>query len=244
MSTDRADGSAPLGRAAWLASVREEDEQQEDLLSPAYDERWGEVDDLHRTYIETFLSSLPEGGGVLDAACGTGKYFRLVLQSGRSVLGVDHSEGQLARAREKFPGVRTEKRVLRELPYQEEFDGVICVDAMEFVPPEDWPAVLGRFRSALRAEGWLYFTVELARPENVREATDRARRSGLPVVGGEVMWDDPEGAYYHHYPSIEQVRTWVGDAGFVIDGETEGPWEDDEYAYHHVLAHATSGSVR
>ena len=28
-----------------------------------------------------------------------------------------------------------------------EFDGVLCVDAMEFVPPEEWPPVLERFRA-------------------------------------------------------------------------------------------------
>ena len=52
-----------------------------------------------------------------------------------------------------------------------------------------------------------------------------------------MIWDDPDGAYYHHYPSVELARSWLADAGFEIVEETEGPW-DEGYAYHHVLSHA------
>ncbi len=83
---------------------------------------------------------------------------------------------------------------------------MLCVDAMEFVPPEDWPAVLERFRRALRPGGWLYLTVELAPEDRVRAANQAARLSGLPVMDGEVIWEEPDG-YYHHDPSMEQVRS-------------------------------------
>jgi SAM-dependent methyltransferase len=172
---------------------------------------------------------------VLDAACGTGKYFPMVLAGGRRLLGVDHAGAYLAKAAAKFPQVPTDKHDLQDLPYRGEFDGVLCMDAMEFVPPEDWPPVLERFHRALRPGGWLYLTVELAREDQVRAVNQAARRSGLPVVDGEVIWDEPDG-YYHHYPSMQQVRAWLADAGFAIEQEAEGPWHDEGYAYHHVLA--------
>jgi len=53
---------------------------------------------------------------------------------------------------------------LQELPYTNLFEGIICIDALEFVPPEDWPPVLNNFHRALKARGNLYFTVELADP--------------------------------------------------------------------------------
>ena len=93
---------------------------------------------------------------------------------------VDHSEGHLAAARAKFPQVATEKFDLQELPYRDRFDGVMCADAMEFVPPEDWPIVLANFRSALRPVGWLYLTIELVPEEEIRAANEAGRRSGLP----------------------------------------------------------------
>ena len=222
-------------RAAWLGNMRRVGEEQEDALAPDYDAQWGEIEDTHRAFVERFLSMLPPDGRVLDAACGTGKYFGMVIASGRSLLGVDHSGAYLANAGAKFSHVPTEKHDLQDLPYRDEFDGVMCVDAMEFVPPEDWPGILERFRGALRPGGFLYLTVELAREDQVRAANEEARRSGLPVVEGEVIWDEPDG-YYHHYPRVEQVRAWVADAGFVIEEEVEGLWHAEGYAYRHVLA--------
>jgi trans-aconitate methyltransferase len=75
----------------------------------------------------------------------------MVLASGRRLLGTDHAGAYLATAATKFPQVPNAKHDLQDLPYQGEFDGVLCVDAMEFVPPEDWPPVLERFRRALRS---------------------------------------------------------------------------------------------
>jgi SAM-dependent methyltransferase len=234
--SDPETGTAPTAeRRAWLRDLRRVDEQQEDALAGDFDDQWGEVESTHYGFVERFLSRLPPAGRVLDAACGTGKYFPMVLASGRGLLGVDHAGALLANAAAKFPQVPTEQHDLQELPYQGEFDGVLCVDAMEFVPPEDWPPVLERFRRALHPRGWLYMTVELAPDDRVRAANQAARRSGLPVVAGEVIWDEPDG-YYHHYPSMGQVRSWIAGAGFTIDEEAEGLWHEEGYAYHHLLA--------
>jgi SAM-dependent methyltransferase len=228
-------GAPTAERRAWLRDLRRVDERQEDDLAGAFDAHWGEIEPMHHAFVGRFLSRLPSEGRVLDAACGTGKYFAMVLASGRSLLGVDHAGALLAIAAAKFPQVPTEKHDLQELPYRGEFDGVLCVDAMEFVPPEEWPPVLERFRWALRPRGWLYLTVELAPADRVRAANQAARRSGLPVVDGEVIWDEPDG-YYHHYPSMQHVRAWLAAAGFGIAEEAEGSWHEEGYAYHHVLA--------
>jgi SAM-dependent methyltransferase len=231
---------ASLDRAAWLRELRQVNEEQEFGLASIYDDYWGEIGDTHWAFVERFCSLLPPDGRVLDAACGTGKYFGMVLESGRSLLGVDHTGVYLDRARAKYPDVPTEKHDLQELPYRGEFDGVMCVDAMEFVPPEEWPEVLEVFHRALRPGGWLYFTVELVSQDEIRAANAEARAAGLPVVDGEVIWHEPDD-YYHYYPAIEQVRAWVSTAGFVIEDDAEGPWHEDGYAYHHVLAHRAVG---
>jgi SAM-dependent methyltransferase len=222
-------------RGTWLRDLRRVDERQEDALAGDFDTQYGEIEPTHQAFVERFLQPLPPDGRVLDAACGTGKYFPMVLASGRSLLGVDHAGALLAIAAAKFPQVATAKHDLQDLPYRGEFNGVLCVDAMEFVPPEDWPPVLERFGRALRSGGWLYLTVELAPAERVRAGNQAARRSGLPVVDGEVIWDGPDG-YYHHYPRMSQVRVWLAAAGFVVVEDAEGPWHQEGYAYHHVLA--------
>lgn len=231
-------GEPTADRGAWIRHVRRVMEAQEDSLSAEFDEHWGEIEEPHRAFVERFLSRLPPGGRVLDAACGTGKYFGMVLATGRSVLGADHSAGHLAVAGRKFPQVPTAKVDLQDLPYLGEFDGVMCVDAMEMVPPEEWPPVLEGFRRALRPEGWLYLTVELAGEHVVRTLNEQARRAGRPVVDGEVFYEEPNG-YYHYHPGMDLVRGWMAGAGFVIEEDAEGPWDEEgQSAYHHVLARA------
>jgi SAM-dependent methyltransferase len=223
-------------RAGWLRSLRRTSERQEDELAADYDARWGEIEPTHRVFAERFLAKLPPAGRVLDAPCGTGKYFPMVRASGRFPFGVDHSGAALRRAAAKWPQVPTDKRALQELSYRAGFDGVLCVDAMEMVPPEDWPGVLERFRQALRPGGWLYLTVELARDDEVRAVNERLRASGLPVVAGEVIWGEGNDAYYHFYPAMPRVRAWLADAGFAIEQEAEEPWHEEGYSYQHVLA--------
>jgi SAM-dependent methyltransferase len=229
----------PRDRSGWIADIRRRNERlQDELLDTLdYDAHWGEIEDEHRAFVHRFLSMLPDAGTVLDAPCGTGKYFAMVLERGRSLLGVDHSGAMLARAREKFPNVPTEKYDLQDLPYRQAFDGVMCVDALESLPPEDWPVALARFRRALLPGGWLYVTVELSDEGRAAAVNEEARDAGIPVVEGE--WSEPDG-YYHYYPPVERVRSWMRDAGFAIEDEAEGSWHEESHAYHHVLARLNS----
>jgi hypothetical protein len=74
--SDAKTAAAPAAdRGAWLRDRRRVNEQQEDALAGDYDAQWGEIQDTHQGFLERFLSELPPAGRVLDAACGTGKYF-------------------------------------------------------------------------------------------------------------------------------------------------------------------------
>jgi len=223
-------------RATWIRDLRRLNERQEFGLADEYDAHWGDIEETHRAFIERFLSSLPAQGRVLDAACGTGKYVQMVLASERTPVCVDHTASYLDKVASRAPGVAIAKHHLQDLPYEREFDGVMCVDAMEFLPPEDWPVVLDRFGRALRPDGWLYLTVELVPETEVRAGNEAAQRLGLPVVEpGEAIWEEPDW-YYHFYPAMDRVRAWLRDAGFGVHEDLEGPWHDGEYAYQHLLA--------
>jgi cyclopropane fatty-acyl-phospholipid synthase-like methyltransferase len=137
----------------------------------------------------------------------------------------------LARAREhfpeeRFPQLRYEKVGLQEMAYRDAFDGLICMDALEHVAPEDWPLIMHNFSRALKPGGHAYFTVEVAPADEVEQAFKRQREMGLPVVYGE--WAD-QNEVYHYYPSMEQVRDWIREAGFdpLEEGEGDG--------YHHFI---------
>jgi cyclopropane fatty-acyl-phospholipid synthase-like methyltransferase len=117
------------------------------------------------------------------------------------------------------------------MTYREAFDGVICMDALENVFPEDWPLVLSNFHRALKPGGHLYFTVETADEEEVEKAFNRGRQFGLPVIYGECP---EESGVYHYYPSMEQVKEWIQQAGLVLLEEGEGD------GYYHFIIFKTS----
>jgi SAM-dependent methyltransferase len=205
---------------------RRAEERMNTLFALIYDEQWGaHIEPSHRDFIGKFLALCPPGCTVLDAACGTGKYWPLILASGRRVIGIDLAQEMLKHAQAKFLDVPVRKLGLQELSDENAFDAILCMDAMENICPEDWPVVLRNFYRALRPQGLLYFTVELAEAQATQEAFEQGQRLGLPVVYGE--WAHEGG--YHYYPAIAQVKRWVAGAGLVILDETVG----DEY--HHFI---------
>lgn len=217
----------PIERGAWLPFVRQRCEWRMDhLWSSDYDEHWGHINPTHRAMIEGMLTLLPRGATVLDAPCGTGKYWPMLLAARCALSGMDPSSGMLTKAREKFPNVPTEKRGLQDLDTREAYAGILCIDAMENICPEDWPLVLANLTRALVSDGLLYLTVELEAPEAINAAYAAARARNLPVVPGEMAH---EGGY-HYYPPLEQVRAWFGEAGLHILDERAGD------GYQHYLA--------
>ncbi len=219
-----------MDRISWLRELQRDCETKYDGAAPLYWEKYGLYSNTtHLQFIQELLSHLPEGSAILDAACGAGRYEPFLLEKGHSVVGTDQSEGMLGRAREKFPGVRYEKMGLQEIAYREVFEAAICMDAMENVPPEDWPLVLGNFHRALKPQGYLYFTaetMEMVGENEIKQAYEKARLAGLPVVYGE----NPEEDVYHFHPSNQQVREWVRQAGLEILREEKG-----EIWYYHIL---------
>jgi SAM-dependent methyltransferase len=220
-----------VDRTAWLKEMRRDCEAKYDRYAPLYWEEYGLYGNTtHQQFIQEFLSLLPQGSTILDAACGAGRYEPFLLEKGHTIIGIDQSQGMLTRAKEKFPGVLFEKIGLQEIAYREVCDGAICMDAMENVPPEDWPVVLSNFHRALKHPGHLYFTaetIENADENEIKRAFEKAKQAGLPVVYGE--WPD-EDEVYHFHPTNQKVQEWVQQAGFEILKEGNG-----EIWYYHIL---------
>jgi len=219
-----------MDRITWLREMRRDCEEQYDREAPLYDEEGGVYSNIaHQQFIQAFLGFFSQNSRILDAPCGAGRYLPFLLEKGHSILGIDQSQGMLERAKAKFPEVQFEKIGLQEIAYQDVFDGVICMDAMENVPPEDWPLVLSNFHRALKQRGYLYFTaetIENANENEIKQAFERAQQAGLPVVYGE--WPDEE--VYHYHPTNQQVREWAQQPGFEILKEGNG-----EIWYYHIL---------
>jgi hypothetical protein len=73
-----------MDRPAWLREKRRISETRYDTLHAAtYDQNWGHINPSHRSFLQRFLDLCPPECTILDAACGTGKYWPLILESGR-----------------------------------------------------------------------------------------------------------------------------------------------------------------
>jgi 2-polyprenyl-3-methyl-5-hydroxy-6-metoxy-1,4-benzoquinol methylase len=217
-----------MERSEWIQAKRREVEMLYDTLwAPSYGEKWGLYPNAsHQQFLQKFLKLVPPHSMILDAACGAGRYMSALLEQGHTVIGIDQAKGMLARVKEKFPNVQVEKIGLQELSFQQAFDGVICMDAMEHVFPEDWQCVLGNFQRALKPQGYSYFTVEIIDKAEIEQAFSKGQQKGLPVVYGELPDEDE---VYHYYPSMGQVKEWSQQVGFQLIEEGEGD------GYHHFV---------
>jgi len=137
---------------------------------------------------------------VLDAPCGTGRYFLARRERGHCRSVVRHA-GQ---GPGQEPAVSLEQRSLQDLS-----DAAVTIDGMENVPPEDWPTVFANQRDAVRPGGVLYLTVEELTDRSVDQAFEALSARGLPAVRGEVVEGDVAG--YHYYPGRERVLSWLAD---------------------------------
>ena len=219
-----------MDRQTWLAERRA-------AVAEAYDAEAREYDanpypaTSHEAFVARLLETCPAGGAVLDAPCGTGKYFELVRASGRHVVGIDQSAGMLDEARTKGIASRLEHVRLQELVVVGEFDGAMTIDAMENVPPEDWPTVLANLHRAVRPGSHLYLTVEEIDDAEIDAAFGEAQAQRLPAVRGEVIEGDVAG--YHFYPGREQVTRWFDAEG--LDVVAEAFDQEDGWGYRHWL---------
>jgi len=238
-----------MERAEWLKRMRKRAEELYDRFSPRYWVTWGVVvEDTHRAYLQKFLERLAPGSTILSAACGAGRFDGIVLEAGHKVIGIDQSAKMLARAKEHYPEVEYKKMALHEMNFQEMFDGIICMDAMEHICPEDYPEILRSFQEALRPRGILYFTADHEEEPDfdLQMYFEQGKALGLPIVYGEVADDAAfeqamamaeievpdeltDRAVYHYYPPLDKVREWIDQAGFAIEEESAGS------GFHHFL---------
>ena len=181
-----------------------------------YDSRFPEISPTHRECLEYFLFQLGPSPSVLDAACGTGLYFEALVGRVGRLLGIDQSAEMLTVARKKHPEVETRRSSLQELRGEaamaESFDGILCIDALEWILRDDWPVVLEGFSNVLRPNGYVYMTVEI--PGEVEK-----RELACPLLEGAAKGEIRVKHWYNHFPSGEDVSAWLDDAGFAIEFE-------------------------
>jgi len=127
---------APAGYAVW---------------SRTYDLPGNGAFPLEEPYVLRILDALP-AGRALDAACGSGRYAKLLLERGHQVVGIDTSPEMLAIARGQAPGADFRHGELAALPLEDgQFDVAVCGLALTHVA--DLAPVMSEFARVLRPGG-------------------------------------------------------------------------------------------
>jgi SAM-dependent methyltransferase len=228
-----------MERQVWLA-------ERHAALAAGYDAdaaTYGDDEypwDMQREWVARVLRLIPPGAIVLDAPCGTGKYFPMLAAAGVRVAGADQSAGMLARARARGTAFSLERTSLQELPYADRFDAVLTIDAMQHVPPEDWPGVLAKLRRAARPGGLVYLTVHELERHHLGQAFASLSARGLPAVWGELAEPDTPG--YHYCPGRDQAVGWFGQQGLAI--ADEGFRRENGWGHRHFLLRAGPAAPR
>ena len=110
----------------------------------------GEADRLAR------LLAAPAGAEILDVPCGAGRLALVLAERGYRLTGVDWSSEFLghAQSRDVSGRVAWEQRDMRDLPWQERFDGVFCAgNSFGYLDDEGNAAFLRSVRNALKPGG-------------------------------------------------------------------------------------------
>ena len=223
-----------MDRRAWLEERRAAVELDYTLDAPSYEIDNYPISGAHRQFVTRVVEACPPDGVVLDIPCGTGRYFELVVAQGRRVVGADQSAGMVEQARARGLAGSVEQTGLQEVARVATFDGVLCIDAMEHVPPEDWPRVVDNLSRACRDGGLVYLSLEVLANQQAHldQAMADALDQGLPAVHGEDVGEDTGG--YHFYPADEQIGEWLDAARMqVVEDMTDMTYGD--WGYRHLL---------
>jgi SAM-dependent methyltransferase len=125
--------------------------------SESYDEPGNQIVALEEPVVRSLVQPLPPGRA-LDAACGTGRHARRLVEAGHDVLGIDLTPEMLQRAAANVPEASFVQADLREIPAEDQhFDLVVCALALAHLA--DLGAAVAELARVLKPEGRLVASV-------------------------------------------------------------------------------------
>jgi ubiquinone/menaquinone biosynthesis C-methylase UbiE len=170
------------------------------------------VGDPRREWAEDLASRLAPGVRVLELGCGAASAETVMLAERFQLTGIDVSDEQIRRARERLPDAEFVHADFLEVELPEaSFDAVCSFYVLNHVPREHLGALLGRIAAWLRPGGlavnafgvgdnagwtgdWLGAEMFFAGFEPA-ENTRLVEAAGLGILRDEIVsFDEPEGA--------------------------------------------------
>ncbi len=159
-----------------------------------------------RGTLATFAELVRAGGGgpVADVGCGPGRLTAYLAGLGLDAFGIDLSPGMIEVARRDHPGLRFEVGSMTDLDLPDaSLGGLLAWWSLIHVPDHEIPAVLDRFRRALRPGAPLM--VGFFDGDETRHKTEG--------YGGHPM------NVRVYFRPRDRVSGWLRAAGFTVEAE-------------------------
>lgn len=171
-----------------------------DAVSLRYDEAYG-AETKYRAWLSDLGRRLPDGGTVLDLGCGSGvPVARTLAAAGYRVTGIDISEVQIRRARERVPQAEFIHADAAAATFDaDSFDAVVSFYSLIHLPLAEQPPLLRRIAGWLRPGGWFMATTGHGAWTGVEENW---------LGGGAPMW-------WSHADAATN-RAWITQAGLTV----------------------------
>ncbi len=114
-------------------------------------------------------------GPTVDIGCGSGRDTAWLCGNGYDAIGVDASDGLLAEARRRHPGVIFRRDALPALETLEDgsFSNVLCETVIMHLPPAELDSAVRRMAALLAPGGTLYLSWRMTEGENMRDKAGR-----------------------------------------------------------------------
>lgn len=134
-----------------------------------------------------FEQVFPAGSRVLDVGCGSGRDMALLCALGRDAYGIDASEPLITLAQQYHPDLtgRVAVGTLPDstVPFDGQFDGVLCSAVLMHVPLAQQPAAIDFVRRCLKPGGSFLYSVPTRREDALASnQRDTAGRLFVPDV--------------------------------------------------------------
>ncbi|MFG2729006.1 class I SAM-dependent methyltransferase [Streptomyces canus] len=185
-----------------------------DAVSLRYDETYG-AETKYQQLLGDLCRRVPAGGTVLDLGCGSGvPVARTLTDAGHQVTGIDISEVQIRRARERVPQAEFIHVDATAATFAAaSFDAVVSFYALVHVPLDEQPPLLQKIAGWLRPGGWFVATTGHRAWTGVEEDW---------LGGGAPMW-------WSHADAATN-REWIAQTGLTIECEEFVPEGDGGHA--------------
>ena len=161
----------------------------------AYADRTHDTDLTH--IYERFLAHVPEGGRILDAACGSGRDTLALRARGYVVEAFDGAAAMVAVATANT-GQPVRHLRFADVDYESEFDGVWACASLLHLRRPALPEAVARLTRALRPGGVLFMDFKHGEGERFS-------------VGRWKLLFDPEGVgdFLNTQPGLELIDAWI-----------------------------------